>query len=126
MIYGHQIEKQRDSMTRLLVVPFNSSPRWPSGYIQVLRDQGVEESEISHYLQWIRRFFAGHRGKRRREFGRKEIESYLLRIVKEPCMASRRVEQVRHALSGLQHPHRTGIAGPLGREDHDDLHTCAQ
>ncbi len=59
-------------------VPTNPDPKWPAGYIDVLRDAGAQEKTIRFYLGWVRRFFANHRGKRRRDLGRTEIEVYPL------------------------------------------------
>jgi len=53
-------------MTAPPVAPFNPNPKWPGGYIQVLRDQGIEESNIPHFLRWVRGFFEGHRHECRR------------------------------------------------------------
>ena len=85
-------------MTAPSVAPFNPNPKWPDGYVQVLRDQGIEEGNIPYFLRWIRGFFAGNRGRQRRDLGRKEIESYLSQIVREPGMSLWRVEQARQAL----------------------------
>ena len=49
-------------MTAPPVGPYNPNPKWPGGYVQVLRDQGIEESNIPPFLRWVRRFFAGHKG----------------------------------------------------------------
>jgi hypothetical protein len=27
-----------------------SDPKWPGGYVQVLRDQGIEEGDIPHFV----------------------------------------------------------------------------
>ena len=45
-------------MTAPPVAPFNPNKKWPGGYVQVLRDQGIEESNILHFLRWVRGFFA--------------------------------------------------------------------
>jgi hypothetical protein len=85
-------------MTATPVAQYNPNPKWPGGYVQVLRDQGIEESNITHFLRWVRGFFAGHRGRPRRDLRSKEIESYLSQITKESGMSSWRVEQARQAL----------------------------
>lgn len=50
------------------------------------------------FLAMGQRILRGHRGIQRRDLGRKEIESYLSQIAKEPGMSSWRVEQARQAL----------------------------
>jgi hypothetical protein len=45
-------------MTAPPVASFNPNPKWPGGYVQVLRDQGIEEGNIPHFLRWVRGFFA--------------------------------------------------------------------
>jgi hypothetical protein len=45
-------------MTAPPVASFNTNPKWPGGYVQVLRDQGIEEGNIPHFLQWVRGLFA--------------------------------------------------------------------
>jgi hypothetical protein len=87
-----------DIMTAPSVAPFSPNPKWPGGYVQVRRDQRIEESNIPHFLRWVRGFLAGHKGIKRRDLGRKEIESYLSQIAKEPGMSSWCVEQARQAL----------------------------
>jgi hypothetical protein len=42
-----------DIMTAPPVAPFNPNPKWPGGCVQALRDQ-VEESNIPHFLRWVR------------------------------------------------------------------------
>ena len=32
------------------VVPLNPQPRWPGGYIAVLREAGAQEKTIPHYV----------------------------------------------------------------------------
>jgi len=53
-------------MTATPVAQYNPNPKWPGGYVQVLRDQGIEEGNIPHFLRWVRGFFAGHRHECRR------------------------------------------------------------
>ena len=52
--------------TRQRVAPLNPQPRWPGGYIAVLREAGAQEKTIPHCVAWVRRFFAKHPGRRRR------------------------------------------------------------
>ena len=40
-------------MTAPFVAPLNPNPKWPGGYVQVLRDQGIEEGNIPHFLRWL-------------------------------------------------------------------------
>jgi hypothetical protein len=41
-------------MTAPPVALFSPNPKWPGGYVQVLRDQGIEEGYIPHFLRWVR------------------------------------------------------------------------
>ena len=40
------------------VAPLNPQPRWPEGYLTVLREAGAQEKTIPHCVAWVRRFFA--------------------------------------------------------------------
>jgi hypothetical protein len=42
--------------------PENPEPRWPEGYMEVLRGAGAKEVAIPHCMAWVRRFFARHPG----------------------------------------------------------------
>jgi len=42
--------------TRRGVAPLNPQPRWPEGYIAVLREAGAQETTIPHCVAWVRRF----------------------------------------------------------------------
>ena len=53
-------------MIRSTLGPFNPNPKWPEGYVQVLREQGIDENQIPHFLRWVREFFAQYKGSRRR------------------------------------------------------------
>jgi hypothetical protein len=51
--------KNTKIITKVLTVILR--PKWPVGYVQVFREQGIEESNIPHFLkisQWILGFFA--------------------------------------------------------------------
>ena len=71
--------------------PFNTEPRWPAGYIQVLREVGAQEKTIPYCLGWVRRFFAENPGRRRRELGRAEIELFLSGLAARPGVTNWRV-----------------------------------
>ena len=62
---------------RRAVAPLNTDPRWPDGYIGVLRDLGAVEKTIPYCVAWARSFFARFLGRRRRDLGRTEIEIFL-------------------------------------------------
>ena len=55
--------------TRRGVAPLNPQPRWPEGYLTVLREAGAQGKTIPHCVAWIRRFFAEHPDRRRRDLG---------------------------------------------------------
>ena len=55
--------------TRRGVAPLNPQPRRPEGYLTVLREAGAQEKTIPHCVAWIRRFFAEHPDRRRRDLG---------------------------------------------------------
>jgi hypothetical protein len=62
---------------RQAAAPLNTEPRWPEGYIRVLREAGAQEKTIPYCMGWVRRFFAENPGRRRRDLGRTEIEVFL-------------------------------------------------
>jgi integrase len=79
--------------------PFNPNPRWPDGYFQVLAALGVEERRHPFYVHWVRRFFDGIKGEKRRgELGVREIEDFIERLSAEPGVAGWQVAQARDAL----------------------------
>lgn len=81
------------------IAPFNPQPRWPSGYFQVLREQGVAEQDAPLYAHWVRRFFQCRKGnRRRRDLGREDIEAFLQTLRNAPDVAGRQVSQAREAL----------------------------
>jgi len=85
-------------MIRSTLGPFNPNPKWPEGYVQVLREQGIDENQIPHFLRWVREFLAQYKGSRRRDLGRREIETYLSQLAKKPRTYLWQVEQARQAL----------------------------
>ncbi len=80
------------------VAPRNDAPRWPEGYIEILRAAGAQEKNIPYCLGWVRGFFACHPGRRRRDLGRKEIEAYLAELCRRPNITNWQIAQARNAL----------------------------
>jgi integron integrase len=91
------------------VAPLNPQPRWPEGYLTVLRETGAQEKTIPHCLAWVRRFFAKHPGRKRRDLGRTEIEAFLAETAQRPGMSNWQVQQARDALE-LYYEQFRGIA----------------
>jgi integron integrase len=89
--------------------PLNTEPRWPEGYVRVLREAGAQEKTIPYCVGWVRRFFAENPGRRRRELGRLEIEAFLTGLVARPSMTNWHVQQARNALE-LYYEQFRGIA----------------
>lgn len=81
------------------VAPFNPAPRWPQGYFQVLEELGVPERRRGFYAHWVRQFFNRCQGTgRRRDLGRREIESFLASLTEQGGAADWQVIQAREAL----------------------------
>jgi hypothetical protein len=68
----------------LTTAPANPAPRWPSGYVEALREVGAQEKAIPFCIRWVRGFFAVHPGRRRRDLGRAEIEAFLRKVAARP------------------------------------------
>ena len=81
-----------------VVAPVDLDPKWPSGYVNALRRAGAKEKNIPFCLSWVRRFFAEHPGANRRDLGRNEIESFLVRLAARPGTLNWQVQQARDAL----------------------------
>lgn len=45
--------------------PLNLGPKWPEGYLAILREAGAIEKRLPCYVDWVRRCFARHPGRRR-------------------------------------------------------------
>ena len=113
--------------------PENLSPRWPDGYVAILRETGAQEKNIPYCIGWVRRFFAEHPGRRRRDLGRSEIESFLRNLATGPNMTNWRVQQARDALelyyerfrgiSLAPRPNTTILHDHLCSEKHSDCAT---
>jgi len=82
----------------LTTAPLNPEPKWPSGYVEVLREAGAQEKTIPFCLGWVRRFFAANPGRRRRDLARTEIEAFLSTLAKHPGVSNWQLQQARDAL----------------------------
>lgn len=105
------------------MAPRNDNPRWPAGYVEVLREAGAIEKTIPFYLVWVRRFFARYPGRRRRDLGRAEIEAFLTEISGQSKVTNWQVAQARTALEvyyeqfrGIPLFPRDDFAAPVKRE----------
>ena len=91
------------------VAPLDPQPRWPEGYIAVLRTAGAQEKTIPYCVAWVRRFFARYPGRRRRDLGRAEIEAFLAETAQRAGVSNYQVQQARDALD-LYYEQFRGIA----------------
>lgn len=80
------------------VAPLNSNPQWPEGYVAVLREAGAIEKSIPFHVAWVRRFFARFPGRRRRDLGRTEIETFLREQSQLASVSNWQLAQGRGAL----------------------------
>ena len=83
---------------RRAVAPLNTDPRWPDGYIGVLRDLGAVEKTIPYCVAWARSFFARFPERRRRDLGRTEIETFLTEQSRRGGVSNWRLAQARAAI----------------------------
>ena len=67
-----------------VTAPNDPDPRWPEGYVAVLRAAGAQEKTIPYCIGWVRRFFARFPGRHRRDLGRAEIETFLAETAAHP------------------------------------------
>ena len=72
----------------LTTARFNPAPRWPAGYVEVLREVGAQEKAIPFCIRWVRGFFAEHPGRRRRDLGRTEMEAFLRKAAARPDVSN--------------------------------------
>ncbi|HMO51656.1 MAG TPA: integron integrase [Kiritimatiellia bacterium] len=100
---------------RPVVAPRDESPKWPEGYVEVLRKAGAQEKNIPYCLAWVRGFFARYPGRRRRDLGREEIEAYLSELCRRPKVTNWQLAQARGALE-LYYEQFRGIALPPREE----------
>ena len=85
-------------VTRKAAAPVNSAPTWPAGYVAVLREAGAKDVNIQYCVSWVRRFFAENPGRRRRDLGRKEIETFLSGLAARAQVTNWQVQQARNAV----------------------------
>jgi len=95
--------------TSLTVAPTDPAPRWPAGYEAVLREAGAQEKTIPYCIGWVRTFFSRHPGRRRRDLGRAEIETFLSELAARAGTENWQVQQARDALE-LYYERFRGIA----------------
>ena len=91
------------------VAPLNTNPKWPQGYVAVLRESGAHERAIPFLVTWVRRFFARFPGRSRRSLGRVEIETFLVEMVRHHNISNWQIAQARDALE-LYYEQFRGIA----------------
>lgn len=89
--------------------PLNTEPRWPAGYVDVLRQAGAQEKTIPYCIGWVRRFFAENPGRNRRDLSRAEIETFLSGLLRRPEFTNWHIQQARNALE-LYYEQFRGIA----------------
>lgn len=95
--------------SRRVVARLNTEPQRPSGYIAALRDAGAHEKTIPYCISWVRRFFARCPGRRRRDFGRPEIEAFLTETAQRDGVSNWQLQQARNAFE-LYYEQFRGIA----------------
>ncbi len=91
------------------VSPLVTEPKWPEGYVAVLREAGAQEKTIPYCVGWVRRFFGRFPGRKRRELGRAEIERFLSEVAAAPASSNWLVQQARDSLE-LYYEKFRGIA----------------
>ena len=91
------------------VAPLNPDPKWPEGYVAVLREAGAVEKTIPFLMTWVRRFFARFPGRNRRDLGRSEIETFLVEMSRRAEISNWQIAQARDALE-LYYEQFRGIA----------------
>jgi len=82
----------------LTTAPANPAPQWPAGYVEALREAGAQEKTIPFCIRWVRGFFTEYPGRRRRDLGRPEIESFLRQVAARPNVTNWQVQQARESL----------------------------
>jgi hypothetical protein len=94
--YSWRFHMHRDGL--LTTAPLNMDPAWPQGYESVLREAGAKEVTGPYCVAWVRRFFAAHPGRPRRELRQPAIETFLAHVAARPGISNWHVQQARNAL----------------------------
>ena len=92
-----------------VTAPVDPEPKWPEGYVEVLREAGAQEKTVPFCIGWVRRFFARFPGRPRRELGRGEVEIFLSEAAARNGISNWHVQQARDALE-LYYEKFRGIA----------------
>ncbi len=95
--------------TLQVTVPNAPDLQWSDGYVAVLREAGAQEKTIPYCVGWVRRFFGRFPGRRRRDLGRAEIETFLSEMAAAPMSSNWQVQQARDSLE-LYYEKFRGIA----------------
>lgn len=92
-----------------ITAPLNQTPKWPDGYIVVLREAGTQEKTIPYCIGWVRQFFAANPNRQHRDMGRMEIEAFLAQLTRRAGVGNWQVQQARDALE-LYYERFRGVA----------------
>jgi hypothetical protein len=85
-----------------------------------LEELGVAERRRCFYAHWVRQFFNGHQGKRRRrDLGRADIGAFLETLASDPDVADWQVAQARDALEVYYEQFRGIALDPV-----QEMNTC--
>ncbi len=98
-----------DQTALQVTAPNDPDPRWPDGYVAVLREAGAQEKAIPYCVGWVRRFFCRFPNRRRSDLGRSEVETFLSETAKHPGVGNWQIQQARDALE-LYYAKFRGIA----------------
>ena len=107
--------------TLIVTSPRDPAPKWPEGFVRVLREAGAQDKNIPYCIDWVQRFFSKHPRRAEHELGRIEIEGFLSEIAAHPGISNWQVQQARNALE-LYYEKFRGIAlSPRNANPLDDV-----
>ena len=107
--------------TPCVTAPKDPTPKWPDGFVTVLRNAGAKEKNIPYCIGWVQRFFSKYPGRAEDGLGRIEIEVFLSEIAAHPGINNWQVQQARNALE-LYYEKFRGIAlSPRDAIPSDDI-----